>query len=65
MALQALKLAVPAEAYVAAGDNGLGATFSPDGKYVYFAGRKQSFTYNAIFPLWQLVRRNLGHHARR
>ncbi len=40
-------------------NNDLGATFSPDRKYVYFARRKQSFTYNATFPLWQLVRRNL------
>jgi Tol biopolymer transport system component len=40
-------------------NNDLGATFSPDGKYVYFARRKRNFTYNATFPLWQIVRRNL------
>ncbi len=40
-------------------NNDLGATFSPDGKYVYFARRKRNFTYNVTFPLWQIVRRNL------
>lgn len=40
-------------------NNDLGATFSPDGKFVYFARRKRNFSYNAIFPLWQVFRRNL------
>jgi Tol biopolymer transport system component len=40
-------------------NNDLGATFSPDGKFVYFARRKRNFSYNVTFPLWQLVRRNL------
>lgn len=40
-------------------NNDLGAVFTPDGKYLYFARRKQGFTYNATFPLWQLVRRNM------
>ena len=40
-------------------NNDLGATFSPDRKYVYFARRKRNFSYNVTFPLWQLVRRNL------
>ncbi len=40
-------------------NNDLGASFSPDGKFIYFARRKRSFTYNVNFPLWQLVRRNL------
>ncbi len=40
-------------------NNDLGATFSPDGKYVYFARRKEAFSYNVNFPLWQIVRRNL------
>jgi Tol biopolymer transport system component len=40
-------------------NNDLGASFSPDGKYVYFARRKRSFSYNVTFPLWQVVRRNL------
>src|SRR5579875_3193088 len=35
-------------------NNDLGATFSPDGKYVYFARRKRNFSYNATFPLWQI-----------
>ena len=40
-------------------NNDLGAAYSPDGKFVYFARRKRNFTYNVTFPLWQLVRRNL------
>ncbi|HEY1950416.1 MAG TPA: hypothetical protein VGG97_25620, partial [Bryobacteraceae bacterium] len=40
-------------------NNDLGATFSSDGKFVYFARRKRNFSYNVTFPLWQLVRRNL------
>ena len=40
-------------------NNDLGASFSPDGKFVYFARRKRNFSYNVTFPLWQIVRRNL------
>ena len=40
-------------------NNDLGAAFSPDRKYIYFARRKRNFSYNVTFPLWQLVRRNL------
>lgn len=40
-------------------NNDLGASYSPDGKFVYFARRKRNFTYNVTFPLWQMVRRNL------
>jgi len=36
--------------------NFLGAVASPDGKYFYYARRTGSFTYNATFPLWQVVR---------
>ncbi|MBI5082980.1 MAG: PD40 domain-containing protein [Acidobacteria bacterium] len=36
----------------------LGAVASPDGKYVYYAQRDRVFTYNAQFPLWQIVRFN-------
>lgn len=39
-------------------ENSLGADFSRDGKYLYFARRRAGFTYNASFPLWQIVRRN-------
>jgi Tol biopolymer transport system component len=38
--------------------NFLGAVASPDGKYFYYARRTGSFTYNATFPLWQIVRRD-------
>ena len=40
-------------------NNDLGAVFSPDGDYLYFARRKSNFTYNATLPLWQIVRRNM------
>ena len=38
--------------------NFLGAVASADGKYFYYARRTSSFTYNATFPLWQIVRRD-------
>ena len=38
--------------------NFLGAVASPDGKYFYYARRTGSFSYNATFPLWQIVRRD-------
>jgi len=36
--------------------NRMGAVVSPDGRYVYYAQRSGSFTYNARFPLWQIYR---------
>ncbi|MEZ5418532.1 MAG: hypothetical protein R2708_14480 [Vicinamibacterales bacterium] len=36
--------------------NRLGAVVSPDGRFVYYAQRTGSFTYNARFPLWQVYR---------
>ncbi|MBL8140951.1 MAG: PD40 domain-containing protein, partial [Acidobacteria bacterium] len=36
--------------------NRMGATVSPDGRYVYYAQRTGTFTYNARFPLWQIYR---------
>ncbi len=38
--------------------NFLGAIASPDGKYFYYARRTGSFSYNATFPMWQIVRRD-------
>jgi hypothetical protein len=32
----------------------MGAVVSPDGRYIYYAQRTGSFTYNARFPLWQV-----------
>ncbi|NBO65788.1 MAG: amidohydrolase, partial [Acidobacteria bacterium] len=34
----------------------MGAVASPDGRYIYWAQRTGSFSYNARFPLWQIVR---------
>ncbi|HEV8148206.1 MAG TPA: amidohydrolase family protein [Bryobacteraceae bacterium] len=36
----------------------LGVVASPDGKFFYYARRTGNFTYNANFPIWQLVRRD-------
>ena len=36
--------------------NRLGAVVSPDGRFVYYAQRTGTFTYNARFPLWQVYR---------
>lgn len=46
--------------------NIMGATASPDGKYVYFAQRQGAFTYNASFPMWQIFRfdRDTGETSR-
>jgi Tol biopolymer transport system component len=34
----------------------LGATFSPDGRYVWYAGRFGDWSYNSLFPQLQLYR---------
>ena len=34
----------------------MGAVVSPDGRFVYYAQRNGTFTYNAQFPLWQVYR---------
>ncbi|MGE0041840.1 MAG: amidohydrolase family protein [Vicinamibacterales bacterium] len=36
--------------------NKMGAVVSPDGRFVYYARRTGTFTYNAQFPLWQIYR---------
>ncbi len=36
--------------------NKMGAVVSPDGRFVYYAQRTGTFTYNARFPLWQIYR---------
>ena len=40
--------------------NALGAIYSPDGDYLYYAYRRGGFGYNQSLPLWQIVRRELG-----
>jgi Tol biopolymer transport system component len=39
--------------------NALGAVYSRDGRYLYYAGRVGGFGYNLNLPLWQIVRRDL------
>src|SRR5687767_14472662 len=36
--------------------NKMGAEVSPDGRFIYYAQRNGTFTYNAQFPLWQVYR---------
>ncbi len=36
--------------------NRMGAAVSPDGRFIYYAQRTGTFTYNARFPLWQIHR---------
>jgi Tol biopolymer transport system component/imidazolonepropionase-like amidohydrolase len=36
--------------------NKMGAVASPDGRFIYWAQRTGAFSYNARFPLWQIVR---------
>lgn len=36
--------------------NRMGAVASPDGRYIYWAQRNRSFSYNVQFPLWQIYR---------
>jgi Tol biopolymer transport system component/imidazolonepropionase-like amidohydrolase len=36
--------------------NKMGAVASPDGRFIYWAQRTGAFSYNAQFPLWQIVR---------
>jgi imidazolonepropionase-like amidohydrolase/Tol biopolymer transport system component len=36
--------------------NRMGAVASPDGRFIYYSVRRDAFSYNARFPLWQVVR---------
>ena len=38
--------------------NALGASLSPDGRYLYYARKFGGFQYNAEFPMWQIARRD-------
>ena len=37
-------------------ENKLGAVASPDGKHFYWAKRTGNFSYNVVFPIWQITR---------
>ncbi|MBC7895705.1 MAG: PD40 domain-containing protein, partial [Cytophagaceae bacterium] len=45
-----------------AAQSAIGATFSPDGRFIWYATRQGMFSYNAIFPQYQLAQydRQLG-----
>jgi Tol biopolymer transport system component len=38
--------------------NDMGVVVSPDGKYLYYAERRRDFSYNSMFPLWQIKRKD-------
>ena len=38
--------------------NDMGAVASPDGKYLYYAERRRDFSYNSMFPLWRIKRKD-------
>lgn len=38
------------------GTNRMGAVFSPDGRFLYYAERQGLWTYDSKFPLWQIRR---------
>ena len=39
--------------------NALGAVYSPEGRYLYYARKDGGFDYDVRLPLWQIVRRDL------
>ncbi|MCP5185520.1 MAG: PD40 domain-containing protein [Pseudomonadales bacterium] len=39
--------------------NTLGAAYSPDGRFLYYARKNGGFAYNASLPMWQIARRDL------
>ena len=39
--------------------NALGAVYSPDGRYLYYATKPGGFSYNQMFPQWWIARRDL------
>ncbi|MCY4277563.1 MAG: hypothetical protein OXE81_06970 [Gammaproteobacteria bacterium] len=41
------------------GHNALGATYSADGRYLYYALRQGGFEYDARFPMWQIARKDV------
>src|SRR5215467_7819868 len=38
--------------------NDMGAVASADGKYLYYAERRRDFSYNSMFPLWRIKRKD-------
>ncbi|MXZ56157.1 MAG: amidohydrolase family protein [Gammaproteobacteria bacterium] len=42
--------------------NALGAVYSPDGRYLYYARKYGGFGYDLRLPIWQVVRRELKNN---
>ena len=38
--------------------NAMGVVASNDGRYLYYAERRRDFSYNSMFPLWQIKRKD-------
>ena len=43
--------------------NALGAVYSPDGRYLYYAAKAGGFGYNQRFPQWRIARRDLRENV--
>ena len=43
--------------------NALGAVYSPDGRYLYYAAKAGGFEYNMRFPQWRIARRDLKENV--
>ena len=43
--------------------NALGAVYSPDGRYLYYATKHGGFGYNLRFPQWAIARRDLRENT--
>ena len=39
--------------------NAMGAEVSADGRYIYYATKLGGFSYNAQYPMWNIVRRDM------
>jgi Tol biopolymer transport system component len=39
--------------------NAQGAAPSPNGRYIYYAGKMGGFSYNAQYPMWRVMRRDM------
>ncbi len=57
--VQITKAKATAATPIAQRSNALGAVYSSDGRYLYYARKNGGFAYNMRFPAWQIARRDL------
>jgi Tol biopolymer transport system component len=58
--LQITKAKASASTPASKRSNSLGAVYSPDGRYLYYARKSGGFAYNMTLPAWQIARRDLS-----